>query len=135
MNVAKAATKLKGPLKKHPPIDHLAAARAAAEDAERRARERAEAAAAKARRLAEAEAARLAALEAERLRREEAARLRAAELARLAGRDARQIWKETKMTDREKARLVFRDLKTEQAKLDLETAHVPAARRGQALSP
>ena len=55
MNVAKAATKLKRPLKKKPPIDHLAAARAAADEAERLAWERAEAAEAKARRLAEAE--------------------------------------------------------------------------------
>jgi hypothetical protein len=132
MNVAKAATKLKRPLKKKPPIDHLAAARAAADEAERLARERAEAAEAKARRLAEAEAARLAAEEAERLRREAAARLRAAELARLAGRNARQIWMETKITDRERARIVFRDLKQEQEKLDLEAA---GGRRGRALSP
>jgi hypothetical protein len=117
MNVAKAAAKLKKPIRERQKakeqIDHLAAARAAQEARERAAAERRARDEERARLLAEEEAAARAAAEEEARRRAERKRLRDLERARLAGLSARERWRETQMSERERARIVWKDLQAD----------------------
>jgi hypothetical protein len=117
MNVAKATAKLKKPIrerrKQQQQIDHLAAARAAQEAKERAAAERQARDEERARLLAEEEAARRAAAEEEARRRAENKRLRELESARLAGLSARERWRETQMSERERARIMWKDLQAD----------------------